>query len=95
VIAAYEMQPRPGGAHGIEGTEQLLVPVQPEVRISEPEIEDITQQDQIGGAAGEVEKRQESREAVPLGGVGTKMEMAVGDEQHGRFATVAHVTIFV
>ena len=51
--------------------------------IVEPEIEDIAQQDEVVHAAQAVQEFQEALDAPGFGGVGTQVEMGVGQDDRG------------
>jgi len=84
VVAADEMDGRAGFPNPIQGCKDAVVTLEPEVRVVEPEVEYVPQQEKVVCLVGVLQEPDESIHAMTLGVIRAQMEMAVGDKERNR-----------
>jgi len=90
VIAADEVDFRPGLTDLVQYVEDPVVPFEAEVGVVEPEFEDVPEEDQVVGPTGQFEQGQEPVEPLLFGRVRIEMEMGVGHEDDRRLTLLIH-----
>jgi len=89
MVAPDEVDSGPRIADPVQALKDGIITPQAEMGIIEPEIEDVSEQDQMVRLGGKFEQFQEPGHALALGLVGMQMKMGVGhDDGRGLFQII-------